>query len=251
MSIKAVTFDLWDTVIEDDSDEVERGQRGLDSKRVTRRKLAHAAYREHADVDRRTFEVAYDVMEAAFNHVWHDQHVTWTVAERLAVLDRGLGVSLSDPARAELVRALEEMEIGVAPRPVAHIGEAIEALAGEFELGVVSDAIYSPGRCLRRWLEMHGFLHHFGAFAFSDEIGHSKPHRDMFAAVADGLGVAIDEMLHVGDRDHNDVKGPHALGMKAILITASRADDRDVTTADAVCEDPRDLARIVREVAQA
>ena len=54
-----------------------------------------------------------------------------------------------------------------------------------------------------------------------------------------GLGVEVGEMLHVGDREHNDVRGPHALGMKAILFTATR--DRASSIADAICERAADV----------
>ena len=246
--IKAVTFDLWDTVIHDDSDESKRARQGLASKRQARRELALAVLNRHAPVDAAALGVAYDTMEAAFNHVWHQQHITWTVDERISVLLAGLGRSLPDADRAELVAGLEEMEVTVAPNPVEGIAEAIATLAASFKLGVVSDAIYSPGRCLRQWLQMHDLLHHFQGFAFSDEVGHSKPHRDMFASVASQLGVEIGDMLHIGDRDHNDIKGPHALGMKAILFTATRDRDQAHTTADAVCARAADLPATVHRV---
>ena len=67
---------------------------------------------------------------------------------------------------------------------------------------------------------MHDLLQHFRGFAFSDEVGRSKPHRAMFDAAARELGVPLERMVHIGDRDHNDVKGPQALGMKAVLFTA-------------------------------
>lgn len=247
--VKAITFDLWDTVIHDDSDEAKRAAQGLASKKEARRTLAHALLSRHEPVDMSTLQVAYDTMEAAFNHVWRAQHITWTVDERVSVLLAGLGRVLPDAERADLVQALEEMEVTIAPRPVDGIGEAIADLAGTFRLGVVSDAIYTPGRCLRRWLEMHDLLRHFEGFAFSDEIGHSKPHRDMFASVASQLGVEIHEMLHIGDRDHNDVKGPHALGMKAVLFTATRDLDRAHTTADAVCASAAEIPGTVRRLA--
>ena len=247
--IKAITFDLWDTVIRDDSDEAKRAARGLPSKREARRSLSHALFAKQTGVTREVFDLAYDTMESAFNHVWHEQHVTWTVDERLKVLEGAFRCRPPVDERDTLIRTLEEMEVEIPPDPVEGIGEAIAELAGRFPLAVVSDAIYSPGRCLRRWLEMHGLLDHFGAFAFSDEVGHSKPHRSMFAHVAAELGVGIDEMLHIGDRDHNDIKGPHALGMKAVLFTASRDRDRGTTTADAVCERASDLGGTVLRLA--
>ena len=247
--VKAITFDLWDTVIHDDSDEGKRQAQGLASKREARRALALAVLERHAPTDEARLLTAYDTMEAAFNHVWHEQHVTWTVDERVAVLLAGLGRILPAADRAELVAGLEEMEVTVPPNPIEGIGAAIATLAGSFKLGVVSDAIYTPGRCLRQWLQMHDLLQYFQGFAFSDEVGHSKPHRDMFAAVASQLGVEVHDMLHVGDRDHNDIKGPHALGMKAVLFTATRDRDKHHTTADAVCGRATDLPDIIARIA--
>ena len=63
-------------------------------------------------------------------------------------------------------------------------------------------------------------------------MGFLGPERYMLAQ----LGVEVTEMVHVGDRDHNDVRGPQALGMKAVLFTAVRDADKDGTSADAVCD---------------
>ena len=247
--IKAITFDLWDTVIHDDSDEGKRKAQGLASKKEARRALALSVLERTAPLEKSILLAAYDAMEAEFNRVWHDEHVTWTVDERVSMLLEGLGRTLADDHRTELVRGLEEMEVTVPPNPIDGIGEAIAALAGSYKLGVVSDAIYSPGRCLREWLQMHDLLQHFDGFAFSDEVGHSKPHRDVFASVASQLGVEISDMVHVGDRDHNDIKGPHALGMKAVLFTATRDLDKDHTSADAICPRAADLPETIRRLA--
>ncbi len=249
MAVRAITFDLWDTVIRDDSDEPKRAARGLPSKREARRSLTHAHFEKRTGIARDAFDLAYGTMESAFNQVWHEQHVTWTVNERLEVLEGAFRCRLPENERDTLVLRLEEMEVEVPPDPVEGIAQAIAELAACFPLAVVSDAIYSPGRCLRQWLAMHGLLDFFGAFAFSDELGHSKPHRSMFTHVAAELGVAVDELLHIGDRDHNDIKGPQALGMKAVLFTASRDDDRDATSADARCERARDLPSTVLRLA--
>ncbi len=164
--VKAITFDLWDTVIHDGSDESKRKALGLASKKNARRELALAVLNRHEPLDESVLRAAYDTMEAAFNHVWHEQHVTWTVAERVTMLLRGLGRTLPEVDRTELVRGLEEMEVKVPPNPIDGIAEAIATLAGSYKLGVVSDAIYSPGRCLRQWLEMHALIEHFDGLPF-------------------------------------------------------------------------------------
>lgn len=246
--IKAVTFDLWDTLIRDDSDEPERAARGLPSKKAARRQLLWEALEAAAPIERARVDLAYDVADAAFNHVWHTQSVTWTIAQRLRIVLEGLGRDLPKAAFAALVAAHEDMELEIPPDPVEGAREALAALAGRYRLAVVSDAIVTPGRKLRRLLEIHDLAQYFSAFAFSDEVGRSKPHRAMFETAAQGLGVALPEIVHVGDREHNDVEGPHALGMKAVLFVGARDRGSDRTRADAVCLDsaalPDAIARL-------
>lgn len=248
MTIRAITFDLWDTIIHDESDEPKRATRGLRSKKDERRYLVWEALNRVEPISQELVALAYDVTDAAFNHVWHDQHVTWSVRERLTVLLAGLRRTLPGGALAELVRTHEEMEITVAPDPIAGMPEVVRTLAARYPLAVVSDAIVSPGRCLRRWLELHDLLRCFSGFSFSDEVGCSKPARAMFAAAAQQLGVELCDIVHVGDRDHNDVKGAQAAGMKAILFHAVRDRDRASTSADALCGSAAELPQTIERL---
>ncbi len=247
--IEAVTFDLWDTMIHDDSDEARRKAQGLRSKKAERRHLLWAALNALAPIGAEQVNLAYDVADAAFNHVWHDLFVTWTIAERLRVALEGLGRELPEAAFAKVVAAHESMEVEVPPDTVDGIKDALAELAPRYKLCVVSDTIVTPGTGLRELLEGHGLKQHFSGFAFSDEVGHSKPHRAMFEAAASQLGVAMEEMVHIGDRDHNDVKGPQGLGMKAVLFIATRAHDKDRTSADAICARHAELPGVIDRLA--
>lgn len=247
--IKGITFDLWDTIVHDDSDEPKRKAKGLRSKKEERRHLLWDALNRQAPIPYETVKLAYDVGDAAFNRVWHDQHVTWTIGERLQTILKGLGRTLSETEMRKVVAAHEGMEIEIRPDLIPGIAEALAELHGRYKTCIVSDAIVSPGRCLKRLLESYGLAAHFDGFAFSDEVGHSKPHRSMFEAAARQMGLPLEAIVHIGDRDHNDVKGPQALGMKAILFTATRPADKDRTSADAICERHGDLAAIVDRLA--
>ena len=70
----------------------------------------------------------------------------------------------------------------------------------------------------------------------------------MFLSAAEQLGVELEAMVHIGDRDHNDVKGPQALGMKAVLFTGTRDNDKNNTSADAICTDHADLPTIIERL---
>ena len=234
--IKAITFDLWDTLVIDDSDEAKRAEQGLRSKFDERRHLLWEALNLAEPIELEAVRLAYNVGDAAFNKVWKEQHITWPIAKRLRLILNELGRELPGETFNAVVRAHEEMEVDIPPDAMPDAVPVLERLARRYKLCIVSDAIVSPGGCLRRLLENHGLAKFFSGFAFSDEVGHSKPHRSMFESAAGQLGVEIGEMLHIGDRDHNDVKGPQQLGMKAILFTASRDADKTNTSADAICE---------------
>lgn len=249
MTIRAVTFDLWDTIVDDDSDEAERSARGLRSKRDERRHLVWQALGGAGEIDLQTVVQAYDVADAAFNVVWKENHINWTLEQSMRVILNGLGRTLPGDVLGRLIDDIGRMEVLIPPNAIDGIGAALAELATRYKLCIVSDSIVTPGTGLRQILENHGLKSHFSGFAFSDEVGHSKPHRSMFDSAARQLGVDVSEIVHIGDRDHNDIKGSHAIGAKAVLFTATRADDRDITTADAICDHPRELPAIIDELA--
>jgi putative hydrolase of the HAD superfamily len=243
--VEAVTFDLWDTIVYDDSDEPKRAAAGLPPKPVARRDLVFELLNKHEPIAREVTDLAFDVADAAFNKVWHDQHVTWTIGQRLRVLLTGLKRDLPEDDFAELVRRHEVMELEYRPDAVAGVHEAIRALHGKYKLGIVSDAIVSPGRCLRELLDGEGLLGCFDVCVFSDEVGRSKPAPRVFEAAADQLGCSIDGIVHVGDREHNDIGGPHAVGARGVLLTTAKDRGSDTSKADAICRDYADLLSVI------
>lgn len=245
--IRAISFDLWDTIVVDDSDELERAALGLLSKHDERRALLHAAvpHRELSDV-----VASCDEVDTAFRYAWKVEHTNWTVDARLRRVFERLGEQPSEAAFQAAVEGWEAMELLHSPRLIDGAAEAIAALASRYPLAICSDAIVSPGRVLRQLLEKHGVKQYFSSFAFSDEVGRSKPHRSMFDAAAAGLGVPVETMVHIGDRHSNDIDGPHQLGMKAILFTASRDADKAGHSADALCEAYADLPGVIDALAR-
>jgi len=251
--IQAITFDFWDTLFVDDSDEPERAARGLAPKPVARRAaFVQAVLAAYPAVGEAAAGAAMDHADAWFRRCWKIEHHTPSVTRRLEVaLDR-LGVA-PPQGWAALVASLEEMEARIPPRPVPGAAEALAALAARWPLGVVSDAIFTPGRCLRRVLEANGLLRYFtpSAVVFSDEAGAAKPAPAVFERAAAGFRAAgvdcyVGGLVHVGDREANDVDGPLAAGARGVLFTGA-VDRRGgaPTRAAAVCDDLRALPAIL------
>lgn len=250
MTIKAVTFDLWDTVFDDESDEPKRLAAGLLGKAETRHKLLFEALQHHHEVSRADVNLAYAVANAAFYKVWQEASITWTCRERLQVLLNGLGKPLPDDELTTLADAMGQLEVDVPPDILPGVREAIHALSERYKLCVVSDTIVTPGSGLRDILAHHDLLQYFSGFAFSDEVGRSKPDAAMFESAQQQMGVSFEQMIHIGDRDNKDIKGAQAVGMKAILYTEKRDADRYTTSADAVCTTHSDLAGIINAFAE-
>ena len=243
--IKAITFDLWDTVFIDDSDEPKRKAAGRPPKAVERRQLVKQFADKHKQVSQEVVNAVYDAQDAAFRKVWHELHITWSVKERLEIVLKGIGVSLPENELTELVKLHEEMELEFRPDFVPDVHKAIEALSKKYKLGIISDAIFSPGRTLRKLLEDEGLLGYFSTFIFSDEVGHSKPHISVFEAAKKSFEVEYNEIVHIGDREHNDILGPNKIGINSILCLAALDRGSPRENANAFFENYNDLPKII------
>ena len=248
--IRAITFDLWDTVFIDDSDEPKRAAQRLLPKPAERRKLVHQFLVRYEPISIEHVELAYNTVDAGFHHVWYSQNITWTVRERLSVLLKGLKRDLPETEFDELIRLHEDMELEVRPDLAVGVAKTIQNLHGKYRLGVVSDTIFSPGRALRKLLAHYDIMKFFDAFVFSDEIGCSKPNAALFKAAAEALDVRPSEIVHIGDREQKDIEGPHAIGARAVLCTVVKDRGSENTKADAVCSDFSDLPAILEKLDQ-
>ena len=243
--IRAVTFDLWDTIVDDDSDEPVRVAQGLLPKNDQRRALfTDEVLAYHPRLGRSRADEAFDHLNGWFRHEWKQLHRTPHIADRLRVGLRHLGLD-DTPGFDELVRAFSYMEVEIPPDLAPGAAEVIEALASRYKLGIVSDAIVTPGVQLREILSGHGLAKYFDCFVFSDEAGASKPDPKVFDLATEGLGVEAQELVHIGDREYNDVNGPIDYGSFAVLYTGVIDRRAGTTRASAVCTHHRDLPNLI------
>jgi putative hydrolase of the HAD superfamily len=219
MTIRGITFDFWDTIVRDDTDEPKRTSAGLSSKAEARvstfvdEVLAH-----HPEIGRDAACAALDKANATFRHHWKVEHHTPCVAERLAVGFDSLGIART-PGFDGLVAVWETMEVEISPDLVPGIGDCLKSLHGRYKVGIISDAIVTPGTGLRQILRDYGLFQYFDYFVFSDEAGAAKPAARVFDLATAGLGVSANELAHVGDRPANDIAGPNAYGSHSVLYT--------------------------------
>jgi putative hydrolase of the HAD superfamily len=254
--ISAITFDFWDTIAVDDSDEPKRAALGLPTKAEARAHLfaekmiaryPHISYEQAAD--------AYRQATQQFRHDWHENHQTPGVPARLYDAYSYLGLKPGPGEYARLVREVDEtvreietMEIRIQPDLAEGVHNTLALLARDYKLGIVSDTIHTQGRGLRYLLTQQGLLQYFSYFVFSDEVRAAKPSIQVFRQASLGLGLPPWQIVHVGDRESNDVEGPLTIGMRAILFTGIVDRGSTKTRANAICRNFRDLPAIVRRL---
>ncbi len=249
--LQAITFDFWDTLVADDSDEPKRKTRGLSPKPAARlHLLTDEITRHHSEITRDQIAAAFQHANDTFNHAWKIEHHTPTVAARLKYAYEFLQIGLT-PGFANIVRAVEEMEVEIPPDFCAGVNDTLAELARHYKLGIISDTIHTPGRGIRQLLDAQGILKYFSYFVFSDEVGASKPKPLVFERASAGLGVPLANIAHVGDRESNDVDGPLAVGMYSVFFTGVLDRGSANTRAHAVCPGYADLPRVITNLNKA
>ena len=254
--ISAITFDFWDTIAVDDSDEPKRAALGLPTKSEARAQLfAERIAARYSHIAHEQAVAAFHRANQQFRHDWHTNHTTPGVPARLYDAYTYLGLKPAPGEYAamvrevdELVREIETMEIRIQPDLAAGVHNTLALLAQDYKLGIVSDTIHTQGRGLRYLLMQQGLLHYFSYFVFSDEVGAAKPSLQVFRQASLGLGFPPWQMVHIGDRESNDVDGPLTIGMHSILFTGIIDRGSAKTRAHAVCRNFRDIPAIVRRL---
>ena len=225
MAIRAVVFDLFDTLVDLSMHGLPRVEIGGRSVPSTAGAL-HEVVANHSDVDFERFIAALTEVDRAFRETRYAQGLELPTLERFeAVVDR-LGIDAP-----ELPGVLTETPYGNdsrsgqrsrEPRTDSRRPRAPGAPGSLLELQPFSDGA-GPARRLR---VSNG---HLDALVISDAIGIRKPRAEIFEAVLGELGVAPEETLHVGDnlsaryRRCRSTGHPHGLDHAAHRRPRSRA----------------------------
>jgi HAD superfamily hydrolase (TIGR01549 family) len=206
--IKAVTFDLWNTLIED---------RDYTDFRV--KTLENALNKIGHTISLSSIKEIYVLAHIHVHNVWRKENYKFVTAEeRLDYILDKLSIQIPKGLRAEVLMQFKQAALLDPPRLTPDALETLRFAASKYRVGLISDSGITPGTFLRKILLGHQVLKYFDYSVFSDENGFNKPHKTMFKKMLSGLGVKPHEAVHVGDLLQTDVTGAKASGMKAIWL---------------------------------
>jgi len=237
-TIRAVTFDFWETLVHD-SPEHMRDQRML---RI--RAVHEVLGRAGRAMDLAEVVDAYDRSEHVLaDRFWNrdrDPAIAEQVRLVLEIASPGACAAMSAGLFEEAVAGYIDPVLQLPPDLEPRAEEAVLELASRgVALGIVSNTGRTPGVILRRVLERHGLLRHFKAISYSDEVGYRKPDGEIFRRTLAELGFDAGEAAHVGDNPIADVRGAQSVGMRGVhYATAGR---QGAAHADLIVADLGDL----------
>lgn len=214
MKLKAVLFDMDDTLID-------WGKRAIDWEEHERRHLANVFDYIVAEVH------PLQEREAFYRQVREHSRQGWLEAEaalrapsyadalRRALLEVGVPAGRIDTDRCMSLYGWGLLD-GIAAFP-----EAAEVLAllrdHGLQIGLVTNASVSM-RYRDSELEQVNLLQFFADCRIAAvDVGYIKPHRAIFEAALERLGVHPGEAVFVGDNPVADIHGAQQVGMKAVL----------------------------------
>ncbi len=245
--IRLVTFDFWDTLVTDSPVNLQ-AQRALRVAAI--RRALHEAGEPVSEVEAEEIHERSGVLLA--ERFWSLNRDPTPEEQLRIVLDTrrpGVAARLTPSAFAAALAGYIEPVLAHPPDLCPGAADAVRTLAaGGVMVGIVSNTGRTPGSVLRRVLERHGLLRHFGPLSYSDELGVRKPDARIFHRTLEAAGVAPAEALHIGDNPDADVVGAQAAGMRAAHYTAGfRA---PAARADLIVPDLAKLAAEVFRVAR-
>lgn len=216
--IKAVTFDLWHTIIYEPYETFTERSRIIRIRDTwhTLKKLGHAI--SHDEV-----KVAYHDHDFMLEDIWSaDKDVSERTQIRMLLdclnIKKGRK-DLYDPLKKSYGEAL----LKNMPALTDGIGETLDALKKMgYSIGLITNTGHTAGRGLKEVLKRLGLLHYFDTLTFSSDMKIRKPQTNIFTRTLGAMDAKPRNSAHVGDDIMNDVFAARKVGMKGILYDKDR-----------------------------
>lgn len=237
MAIRAILFDLDDTLVVDEAVSQEAfevvaakaAQFGAEAKDFIRdsKMLANDLWRKGP-----CFSYCYAIGISAYECLWgtfdDDREElrklrAWALSFREAVFDAALRRQLIDIPTLGPELALE---FGKARRRLQRLvpdaKEILVRLSGEYFFGLLTNGAPS---LQREKIAASGLASFFRAIVISGEKGIGKPRSEIFLQLMAELGVSVSEAVMVGNSKVRDIVGAHNAGMRNIWIRIPGAEE--------------------------
>jgi putative hydrolase of the HAD superfamily len=238
-SIKAVTFDLWETLL------FERDGANMSRAAARCRNLVQV-------MDKLGIDVSPEQVSSAMNELASDLMTTWETDKDLNHLDQVRlilkyaskgSVAICDERMEDLSLAYVSPIFEIRPYLNPDAPEILKRFKDQGKLvGLICNTGMTPGTAIRNFLEQEGVAGYFDTMVFSDELRIRKPDPKIFHSVAQKFNVSPNNIVHIGDNLRLDIWGAKNAGCKAIHFSSEVGRDKIAES------DPKSLVSFSRRL---
>ncbi|MHA1887957.1 MAG: HAD family hydrolase [Promethearchaeota archaeon] len=208
-NIKCISFDLWETIIQDHFQFDARiaildeflNTKGL---KIPKKTLKNR-YMEKAGG-----YAEFITQESDYRHVSYQT--------RLRKFFNSFDLDVSEEEMEYISSQFNQVFLDDPPQFYSDIVKILPKLSESYQIILISDTGFIYGNTMRELLKRNNLLKHFSHCYFSDETGHYKPHPKAFKLAEKQTGFSPYEMVHIGDRIDTDVVGANRNGWWSGLI---------------------------------
>jgi putative hydrolase of the HAD superfamily len=220
--LRAILFDLWETLINDVP------ERSLPRQQWRGAEVKRALGVHGLDLELEPIMAALNASMRTLTQL-HDTGVDLDSIGRARLFQR----QLESETQSEVPEAaLHHIEAAIVSMPEEHVPglapHAVETLQALKALGLrtvlVSNAGFTTAPALRWMLDHYALRPHLDALVFSDELQLAKPEPKIFSLALEAIGEPASVCAFVGDSPHNDVYGSQQAGMLAVQVGTKQRD---------------------------
>ncbi len=222
LKIKAVTFDLWETLIFE--------REGCSSLRNDLRckHLAQSLTNLGIRVSIEQVELAFKELTSYLVRVWETNNDVSHI-DQLRFIHKFVSKG-SSTLEEKWVKELDSAFVFPMFEVPAYINPDGYNLLGilkknNIKVGLISNTGITPGVALREFLMKERVSDYFDDMIYSEEVGIRKPDPRIFHLAAKHLGIKPKEIVHVGDNLRTDVWGAKYADLKTIYLSSVEGRD--------------------------
>jgi putative hydrolase of the HAD superfamily len=214
--IKALTFDLWNTLIADDHADYSKRRIAI---------LLHVCEQQQCFRDVSAVRAAYQSATRLWEECWRVKRKGISIQELVNHIFAALNIHLKHTMQDDVVTRFAGVVLDDPPPMLDYASSVLEVLHTKYSIGLICDTGFTPGQVLKQVLERHNMLRYFSCLLFSDEVGATKPSALIFQKALDDLAMNPHEVAHVGNLLETDVVGAKAIGMTAVWVNRGEGGD--------------------------
>lgn len=242
--IKVVSFDLWNTILSGKDSKNFKEFRFENLKKI----FSRYGYELKKEDYYSSIDKTWDIF---FNGEWLEKRYTPTTSSSMRTFLSYLSIgNYPEKFFHEVVSFMESSFTSSEVSFVENMDILIKRLSLDYELVLISDTGFTPGKYLREVLKKVGIFDYFSLLIFSDEMGVSKPDRRIFEFVLKYFGCEPSEVVHIGDIPVTDIKGALDVGMRSVHFKKETYlfKDAEKLKADFLTDDPLEIENFIKSL---